>query len=221
VTDPVISDDSGPIVEAFLKQAEIARQKLAWDDVVKIFQIALKQIPGNRSLRRGLAAAYVSKADRMSFRPFYHHAMEEYWRLVNSDPKDEQAHDGLLTAAVKADQLGEVMEEYRARLARGTEVECYRAAFKKIQALYFLRAEPQRDAPSSTDYFKFVFGRVAPIVSLVCLIAWVILRVKIGPQPDMASPKMLAFATFFIRTGIFTFLVSLVYYALRIIRSSK
>jgi hypothetical protein len=221
VTDPASSEENMAVVEAFLKQAEIARQKQAWDDVVRIFQIALKQIPDNRQLQHGLAAAFVSKADRMSFRPFYQHAIEEYWRLVNSNPKDDRAHEGLLTAAVKADQLGEVMEEYRARLARGTEVECYRAAFKKIQALYFMRVETQGSGPKTAGFFPFLFGRAAPIVALMCLVGWVVLRMKIGPRPELSSPKMLAVAAVLVRTGIFSFLVSLGYYIFRILRTSK
>lgn len=216
-----MNDDNGLIVEAFIKQADIARQKQAWDDVVKIFQVALKQIPEDRQLRHGLAAAYVAKADRMSFRPFYQHAMEEYWRLVNADPKDDKAHEGLLTSAVKADQLGDVMEEYRARLARGSEVECYRAAFKKIQALYFLKAEPQREAPATGGFIRKAFGRAAPILALLCLIGWTVVRLKIGPNSEVASPKLLATATALFRTGMFAFLVSVSYYTLRILRSSK
>lgn len=216
-----MEEDSAPSVEAFLKQADIARQKQAWDDVVKIFQIALKQIPENRQLRHGLAAGYIAKADRMAFRPFYHHAVEEYWRLVNSDPKDEKAHEGLLTAAVKADQLADVLEEYRARLARGTEVECYRAAFKKIQALYLLKAEPQQEIHPSGGFARAVFGRAAPLVALACLVAWIVIRIKIGPRPELASPKLVATATVLIRTGLFTFLSSLTYYVIRFFRNSN
>ncbi len=216
-----MNDDNTPIVEAFVKQADIARQKQAWDDVLKIFQIALKQIPDDRRLRHGLAAAYVAKADRMAFRPFYQHAIEEYWRLVNSDPKDEKAHEGLLTAAVKADQLGDVMDEYRARLARGSEVESYRAAFKKIQALYFLKAEPQPEAPSGGGFIRTALGRVAPIVALVCLVGWTVVRLKIGPRSEMASPKMIAAATALVRTGLFSLLASLSYYTVRFLRNSK
>jgi tetratricopeptide (TPR) repeat protein len=216
-----VNDDNAPIVEAFIRQADIARQKQAWDDVVKIFQIALKQIPEDRKLRHGLAAAYVAKADRMAFPPFYQHAMEEYWRLVNSDPKDEKAHEGLLTSAVKADHLGDVMDEYRSRLARGSEVECYRAAFKKIQALYFLKAEPQKQDPAAGGLVRTAFGRVAPILALVCLVGWTVVRLKIGPQADMASPKLLATATFFVRTGFFAGIASLSYFAIRYLRTSK
>lgn len=213
--------DNAPIVEAFLKQADIARQKQAWDDVVKIFQIALKQIPDDRQLRHGLAAGFVAKADRLSFRPFYQHAIEEYWRLVNSDPKDDKAHEGLMTAAVKADQLSDVMEEYRARLARGTDVVCYREAFKKIQALYFLKAEPHRDTQSTVGFVQTAFGRVAPAVALLSLIAWTVVRLKIGPKADMASPRLLATATVLIRTSVFTFLGSLFYYIVRFLRTSN
>jgi tetratricopeptide (TPR) repeat protein len=216
-----VNDDNAPIVEAFIKQADIARQKQAWDDVVKIFQIALKQIPEDRQLRHGLAAAYVAKADRMSFRPFYQHAMEEYWRLVNTDPKDDKAHEGLLTSAVKADQLADVMDEYRARLARGSEVESYRAAFKKIQALYFLKAEPQREAPATGGVIRKAFGRGAPLLALLCLIGWTVVRLKIGPHSDTASPKLLAAATALFRTGTFAFLISVSYYTFRFLRTSK
>ncbi len=216
-----MNDENDPIVEAFIKQADIARQKQAWDDVVKIFQIALKQIPEDRRLRHGLAAAYVAKADRMAFRPFYQHAIEEYWGLVNSDPKDEKAHEGLLTASVKADQLGDVMEEYRARLARGSEVESYRGAFKKIQALYFLKAEPQREAPSAGGFIRTAFGRIAPLLALICLVGWTIVRLKIGPRSEIASPKMLAAATALGRTGAFALLTSLSYYTFRFLRTSK
>ncbi|MBK8574128.1 MAG: hypothetical protein IPN90_00070 [Elusimicrobia bacterium] len=216
-----MAGENEPIVEGFLKQADIARQKQAWDDVVKIFQIALKQIPDDRRLRHGLAAGYTAKADRLSFRPFYQHAIEEYWRLVNSDPKDEKAHEGLLTAAVKADQLADVMEEYRARLARGSEVDCYRSAFKKIQALYLLRAEPQKETPPTGGFLRTAFGRVAPLVALVCLVGWTVVRIKIGPHPDAASPKMLAAATALVRTGIFSFMVSFFYYLVRFLRSKN
>lgn len=216
-----MNDDNAPIVEAFIKQADIARQKQAWDDVVKIFQIALKQIPEDRRLRHGLAAGYVAKADRMAFRPFYQHAIEEYWRLVNSDPKDEKAHEGLLTAAVKADQLGDVMDEYRARLARGSEIESYRGAFKKIQALYLLKAEPNREAAPAGGFIRTAFGRVAPLVALVCLVGWTIVRMKIGPRPEVASPKMVATATVLVRTASFALLASLSYYTIRFFRTSK
>lgn len=157
----------------------------------------------------------------MSFRPFYQHAIEEYWRLVNADPKDEKAHEGLLTAAVKADQLADVMEEYRARLARGTEAECYRTAFKKIQALYLLKAEPQQETSSGGGFVRTVFGRVAPLVALVCLVGWTVVRMKIGPRPDLASPKLVATATVLVRTGFFTFLSSLSYYIIRFLRTSN
>lgn len=216
-----MDDGNASVVEAFLKQADIARQKQAWDDVLKIYQIALKQIPNDRQLRHGLASAYVAKADRMSFRPFYQHAIEEYWHLVNSDPKDEKAHEGLLTAAVKADQLADVMEEYRARLARGTDVESYRAAFKKIQALYFLKAEPQRDTASSGGFLRTALGRVAPAVALLCLIGWTVVRLKIGTRPETASPKLLAAATVLVRTTIFSFLATLSYHIPRFLRASK
>lgn len=216
-----MNDENATIVDAFVKQAEIARQKQAWDDVVKIYQIALKQIPEDRRLRHGLAAAYVAKADRMAFRPFYQHALGEYWRLVNSDPKDEKAHDGLLTAAEKANQLGDLVEEYRARLARGVDVECYREAFKKIQAIYFLKAEPQREAPPSEGFIRTAFGRIAPIVALVCLVGWTIVRLKIGPHEELASPKMLATAKALLRTGGFSLLASLSYYVIRFFRTSK
>lgn len=214
-------NDNDIVTEGFLKQADIARQRQAWDDVLKIFQIALKQVPDDRRLRHGLAAAYVAKADRVSFKPFYQHALEEYWRLVNSDPKDAKAHEGLMTAAVKADQLAEVMEEYRARIARGVETDSYKEAFKKIQTLYFLKAEPVQTSGSSGGFLRTVFGRVAPILALVCLIVWVILRQKIGLQPDSASPKLAAIAVVTGRAGFFSFIASLVYYSIRLFHSSK
>lgn len=216
-----MDEENVSIVDAFIKQAEIARQKQAWDDVVKIYQIALKQIPEDRRLRHGLAAAYVAKADRAAFRPLYQHALEEYWRLVNSDPKDHKAHDGLLTAAEKADQLGELVDEYKARLARGSDVESYRVAFKKIQAIYFLKAEPQREAVSTGGFIRTAFGRVAPIVALVCLVGWTVVRLKIGPREDIASPKMIAAAKALLRTGGFSLLASLFYYTFRFFRTSK
>ncbi len=214
-------NENDVVVEGFLKQADIARQRQSWDDVLKIFQIALRQVPDDRRLRHGLAAAYVSKADRVSFKPFYQHALEEYWRLVNSDPKDPRAHEGLMTAAVKADQLAEVMEEYRARIARGVEAESYKEAFKKIQTLYFLKAEPVQSSAPSGGFVRTVFGRAAPIVALVCLIVWVIVRQKIGVQPDSESPKLAAFAVLMGRTGIFSFVASLFYYSIRFFQSSK
>ncbi len=215
------SNENELVVEGFLKQADIARQRQASDDVLKIFQIALRQVPDDRRLRHGLAAAYVAKADRVSFKPFYQHALEEYWRLVNSDPKDAKAHEGLMTAAVKADQLAEVMEEYRARIARGAEAESYKEAFKKIQTLYFLKAEPVQNSGPSGGFVRTVFGRAAPILALVCLIVWVIVRQKMGLQPDSASPKLAAFAVLMGRTGIFSLVASLTYYSIRLFHSSK
>ncbi|MBL0058213.1 MAG: hypothetical protein IPP35_03700 [Elusimicrobia bacterium] len=197
------NDHETSTIEAFLKQADIARQRQAWDDVVKIFQVALKQLPEERALRRGLAAAYVAKADRMGFKPMYQRAMEEYWRLVTSDPSDELSHEGLLTAAVKADQLGEVLEEYRARIARSPDVDFYRAAFKKIQALYLMRVETKTDAAPGGRFVPLILGRVAPIVALLCLVGWVVVRFKIGPHPELASPKLIAVEHLLGRTGSF------------------
>ncbi len=218
---PAGNDENASTLEAFLKQADIARQRQAWDDVVKIFQVALKQLPEERSLRRGLAAAYVAKADRMGFKPMYQRAMEEYWRLVTSDPSDDLAHEGLLTAAVKADQLGEVLEEYRARIARNPEVVFYRAAFKKIQALYLMRVETKTDGPPPGRLVPLLLGRVAPIVALLCFVGWIVVRLKIGPHPELASPKILAVAVLLRRTSAFLFVGSFAFYAIRYLRTSR
>lgn len=215
------SDDTQASVEAFLKQAEIARQRQSWDDVIKIFQVALKQMPEERRFRHGLAQAYGAKADRAGFKPLFQRSVEEYWRLVNSDPLDVRAHDGLLAAAVRADQLPDVMEEYRARMNQQPDLEIYRETFKKIQTLYFLKAEPAKPVAAGSKFLHTAMARVAPLLSLALLIGWVILTFKIGPNRASANPKLLATSAALLRIGLFVLAGSLVYQGVRFFRTSK
>lgn len=208
-------------VEAFLKQADIARQRQAWDDVIKIFQVALKQAPEERRFRFGLANAYSGKADQAGFRPLHQRALEEYWRLVNSDPSDDKAHDALLATAVKADQLAEVMEEYRSLMAKFPESTIYRDTFKKIQTLYFLRAEPVQPAPAGGGIIHILAGRAAPLGALGCLLGWVVVRGKIGANIASAGKNLLLMNAVFSRVGLFLFFGSLAYYTLRYLRTRR
>lgn len=214
------SDAEELSLDSFLKQADIARQRQAWDDVIKIFQVALKQAPEDRRFRFGLAQAYSAKADQSGFKAMHQRALEEFWWLVNSDPSDMKAHDGLLATAVKADQLADVMEEYRQRMTRLPENAFYKDAFKKIQTLYFLRAEPKKQT-SGGGFVNVVAGRLAPLGALGCLLAWVFVRMKIGPNADTASRSLIVMESIFGRLGFFLILGALGYYAFRIFRTRK
>lgn len=215
------SDAEELSLDSFLKQADIARQRQAWDDVIKIYQVALKQAPEDRRFRFGLAQAYSAKADQSGFKAMHQRALEEFWRLVNGDPSDVKAHDGLLATAVKADQLADVMEEYRQRMTRLPENSFYKDAFKKIQTLYFLRAEPTKVTAASGGFLNVFAGRLAPLGALGCLLAWVFVRMKIGPNAETAGRTLLLLESVLGRLGFFLILGSLAYYAYRIFRTRK
>lgn len=110
---------------------------------------------------------------------------------------------------MKADQLGDVMEEYRARLARGTEAECYRTAFKKIQALYLLKAEPQQETSSGGGFVRTGIWSGGAAGGVGVLGRMDRRSSENWTPPRFGLPKLVATATVFVRTGFFTFLSSL------------
>lgn|GEM_PF-3528165 len=208
-------------VDSFLRQADIARQKHLWDDAVRIYQVALLQIPDERRFHHGLAQVYGAKADHTGLTMFHQKAMDEYWRLIHSDPSDEKAHDALLAATVRSNLLGEVMEEYRSRMKQFPDVVAYANTFKKIQTLYFLKTSPVAQV-ETTGFGRLhkILTRGVPLVAFAFIIVWVVLTVKIGPRRDIANPKLLVASVTSLRIGLFLLAGSLTYQIVRFFRSS-
>lgn len=208
-------------VEIYLKQAEIARQRLAWDDAVKVYQIALRQAPDDRRLRLGLAQSYEAKAQQAGLKPMFLMALQEYWRLVGQDPTDPKLHDGLLAVAMKADRMEDTLAEYQVRQKDHPEVEAYKEAFKKLQALLLLRAEPVVAASQSPKGFAHtLMSRIVPFLFLGCLIGWLVVAMKMGPG-GAANPNLKATAAVLSKSSFFLIAIYLGYQVFLRLRSSK
>jgi tetratricopeptide (TPR) repeat protein len=216
------NDDDLSTSQGYLKQAEAARQRQAWDEAIKIYQVALRQLPDDGPLRLGLAQAYEAKARQMNLKPIFLMALQEYWRLIHVDPSNVKAVDGLLAVAYNAGQLAEVMEEFRALMTTFPEVDAYKQAFKKIETLFLFSAEPNKTAAAgSPGIVHTILGRGAPLAALVCLLGWVIVRMKGGPTGESLSPLMRGLQALFFKTTFFLMLTYVGYQGFLRLRNTK
>lgn len=215
-------EPSDPAADSVLKEAELARQHQLWDDSVKMLQTAIKQNPSDGRLRLALAQSYEGKARQTGVDSFFLMALQEYWRLVNANPGDVKAVDGLLAAAYNGGQLSEVMEEIRARMAKNPEIDAYKVVFKKIETLFLFSAEPKKAATAGPKGFVHLLAsRILPFVSLACFIAWTILRLKSGAQGGSLSANARLLDVALSRFALFSILGYLGYQAFLRIRSSR
>ncbi len=210
-------------VDGFIKQAEAARQRQAWDDAIKVYQVALRQAAEDPRLRLGLAQSYEAKARQIGLKPLFLVALQEYWRLVNANPADVKAVDGLLAVAFNAGQLPEVMEEFRDRIKKYPEIGSYRTIFKKIETLFLFSAEPRKTmAAGPRGAIHTILGRVLPFVALACLLGWVVVQMKAGKTPAAELPVAVrVLQAIFAKFGIFSIVAYGVYQTHLRLRSSR
>lgn len=217
-----MSPESSSSLETLLKEADNARQRQWWDEAVKLHQAALKAFPDETRLRLGLAQSYEGKARQTGLNPFFLMALQEYWRLVNANPGDVKAVDGLLAAAYNAGQLDEVMEEFRSRMNQHPDVEAYKTTFKKIETLFLFSAEPRKPtAPGPQGILHVLAGKILPFVALACFLGWFFLRLKAGPNGDTLSPTTRLMESVLSRFSVFAILGYLFYQGYLRLRSSR
>lgn len=217
-----MSPEASPSLEVLLKEADNARQRQWWDEAVKLHQAALKAFPDEPRLRLGLAQSYEGKARQTGLNPFFLMALQEYWRLVNANPADVKAVDGLLAAAYNAGQLDEVMEEFRSRMNQHPEVEAYKTTFKKIETLFLFSAEPRKStAPGPNGFLHLLVGKILPFVALACFLGWFFLRLKAGSGGGAISPTVRLLEAALPRFSVFSILAYLIYQGYLRLRSSR
>lgn len=174
---PPSASDASITAEVYLQQAEAARQKMVWEEAIRLYRLTLKSTPDNLRARRGLAQAYEAKGQEPGGKAFLQMAMEEYRRIAAIDPSSPEPHDALLAAAVRTGQLEELVGEYKVRVAKDPGNEALRVAFRKMQTLFFLQAEPRKAASLPRHKMTWwVLEGALPLVSLLSLVAGLILR---------------------------------------------
>lgn len=206
--------------EGYLKQAEAARQKQAWDEAIKVYQIALRQLPDDLPLHLALAQAYEAKARQTNIKALSEMAIQEFWRVVRADPTQTKAVDGLLAAAYNAGRLSEVMEEFRGLMAAHPEVEAFKMAFKKIETLFLFSAAPP-PVGGSGGPLQTAMERGAPLAALVSLLGWVVVRMKGGPTGESLSPLMRGLQELFLKFGVFSAVAYLGYLGFTRLRKTQ
>jgi tetratricopeptide (TPR) repeat protein len=200
-------EDSTLSLYAFLRQGDAALEKKAWGEAVRIYELALQQRPEDLySLRLyyGLAQAYEGKS-RDEGEPFLLKAMDQYRKMIDLDPECTEAHDGLLAAATKTQQLQGLLDEYKARLAADPSSEIYRNSFRKIEALLLMQAKPREPIHKPHRFTWMLLEVGLPLFSLLGFLGHIFFRV----QKKFVAAE--AIGSLLLRTSFFLLSVYLFY----------
>jgi tetratricopeptide (TPR) repeat protein len=194
-------DPSVPAKDYF-SEAEAARRNLVWEEAIRLYRHAVKQNPANMDAVYGLALSYEAKGREPGYESYLQSALAEYRRMIALDPSSAKAHDGLLAAAVKQDLLGDLLEEYKALIAKGGEhVEVFRAVLRKIQTLLLMKASPVKaEVTPPPPLLSFLLGLVAPGIGIISLGVAMLLRLKGGGSPQAG---MIAYGLVRLSVGAF------------------
>jgi tetratricopeptide (TPR) repeat protein len=184
--------DQGPVAppgtaEELFRQAEDFRHRQVWEEAIRFYRFSLQKDPSNPAAHKGLAASYEAKSREPGYESYLQSAMGEYRKIIAQNPTSNEAHDSLLAAAVRAGELDALMEEYKARIAKGGDVEAFRKAFGKMRSLFLVQTEQTKSKIEPPPAIvSFLFGSVAPGISLIAGGAAMFVRLKGGANHNAA-----------------------------------
>lgn len=169
--------------DAWFASAEDYRHRQVWEEAIRHYRFVLLKSPRRAEALFGLALSYEAKAREPGYESYLSAAAGEYRKIIGIDPAIGKAHDGLLAVSAKLGQLDGLMEEYKARIARGGEITPFKDAFRKIQAMLIMQASPARKPPPPVPGFiSILFGWVTPGVGFLAAAAAVFVRLKGSPD---------------------------------------
>ncbi len=132
-------------IKKLTELGKLSKNQKDYDSAIHYYSKALYLSPDDINLNTELAELYVLKAEneKENFykNRYYQLAMEQFRKVLKTDPSDQNIHKTLIMCAQKTNTLDELAVEYREKIKRTTDQsikEIYEDCLKKIHAMTFL-----------------------------------------------------------------------------------